>query len=222
MRKIAGPTCHISLLPASSASLPPNSFSFPRHRRRTSRRPRPRALHLYSPPAPAPPRSTPGHLTAGPCRPRACAAPAHAPPAPPPSTATAKPHRHHSSSPPQLHASKPKPLHVAPHSAHTPHANLHCFPHHARQLLDELSKSFLCRLTLALAHQQPRSHHYSPRWAAKRGRARRSWSRSRSTSGPVQRGRPRWWPRPPRSQLRGVLIRSGSGSSPAGAEAEAE
>jgi len=165
---------------------------------------------------PAPPASTP---------------PAHAPPrsTPPPARAVrasvlaaARPRRRTTLACSTRSRSSSKQLHVAPRSAHSPHANLHCFPHHARQLLDELSEPFLRHLTLALAHPQPHSHHYSLRWATRRGRARRSWSRSWSTSGPVQRGRPRWWPRPLRSRLRGVFVRSGSGSSPAGAEAEAE
>ena len=50
-------------------------------------------------------------------------------------------------------------------------------------------------------------------------------TRSRSTSGPVQRGRPRGprlWPRPLRSRHQAVLVRSLFKSSQPGAEAEAE
>ena len=81
------------------------------------------------------------------------------------------------------------------------------------------ARRFACAGTFA-----PRScsAHRQSRWVAKRGRGRRSWSRSPLASGLVQRRRPRgpsWWPRPPRSRHQAMLVHSRSGRTP---EAEAD
>ena len=136
------------------------------------------------------------------CRPRRCIVP----PAPLP-----------------RHLQRHSPLHVAaPLRRSTPPAP---FTHRAARSthpapplcrVSPLTLRKPCRALLVLT---------PPRWVVRRERGRKLSLSSRSTSGPEQRGRPRgprWWPRPPRSRLRGMLVRSESGSNPAGAEAEAE
>ena len=187
VKENVGPTYHISLLPAAAGftfSYFPRLLTRARHRRSFS------AAHSTSPP----PHCAGTMLRRHP----RLASPAYSL-----STARARPRRSdhtrpcgrlRNALPPPAHNTATRPL-LACRRPRIAAARVACAPlahsHHARQLLDVLSEPFLRRLMLALAHPQPRSHHYSPRWAARRGRARRSWSRSRSASGPVQRKRSR-------------------------------
>ena len=117
-------------------------------------------------------------------------------------------HRRPRAPPPARHRHTLRAAAVAPHAAH---AATPCTPQPQPTHSDSARKVF---------DRLP-----EPRWVARRGRERRLWSRSRSESGPVQRGRPRGprcWPRPPRSRRQAVLVRSGSGSSQPEVEAGAE
>ena len=206
LRKIAGPTCHICLLPAPPASLPQSFPNFSPPPQFAPCQPARRWPELL-PPRLAPPRTIhaarapPSHAHAVMClRAAICSAT--------PLTRSLR-RRRRRARPRHRHAHRATA--AAPHTAH---AAAPCTPfitqpqpthsHSARKLFDKLPE---------------------PRWVARRGRERRLWSRSRSACGPVQRGRPRgmrWGPRPPRSRRQAVLVRSRSGSSQPEAEAGAE
>ena len=159
--------------------------------------------------SPTPPPSASAARTPLHCHPRLPRRPRHciAPPVPP----APFPRHMHRHSP--LHAAAPL-CRSTPSVPFTHRAARSTHPAPPPCRVSPLTLRKPCRASLVLT---------PPRWVVRRERGRKLSLSSRSTSGPEQRGRPRgprWWPRPPRSRLRGVLVRSGSGSSPAVAEAE--
>ena len=201
-----GPTCHICVLPTDASLFPlcfarvsPNSS---RRRRFTPPPHTPHAARLHAV-KPQPPRLAPPHA------------------------AVRRPRRR-SPTLPALHAVHRRRLVPAPLRAATA-ATSTATPRHRRVLSRRSHTQCHPRsraIHTAAAPRSPGARSFAfSRWDARRGRGRKSWSRSQSASGLVQNERPRgprWWPRPPRSRRQAALARLRSGIRQPGAGPEVE
>ena len=246
LKKIAGPTCHICVLPADAwlsffcfnllpIAPPPDPLTPPPLRSRlhaaTSRRRSPTthaAARLHAASRAAAAAHSPQHRLRALLRRlrtrrhhlrRSAPALAPAPPTRRPCAAATV----------CLHAAvRVRAAVPAPHTAHAAArftAAAAAAPSRsqgARRFARATSCAIFAPLSLSCT-PAPRSRHRQSRWVARRERERRLLSRSPSASGPAQREGPRgprWWLRPPRSRHQAVLDHSVSGSSQPGAKAE--